>query len=91
MKYARLTAFLAVTALMPMLAACARTSAGSEGKTEPIARDLGAMYGEIMDGDTTVPAIDVTGMYPKNARQVVAYRTQYPPGTIVVDPYQRFL
>jgi lipoprotein-anchoring transpeptidase ErfK/SrfK len=30
-------------------------------------------------------------MDPKNVRQVVDYKTGYPPGTIVVDPYSRFL
>jgi lipoprotein-anchoring transpeptidase ErfK/SrfK len=30
-------------------------------------------------------------MDPKNVRQIVNYRTPYPPGTIVVDPHARFL
>jgi len=43
------------------------------------------------DGDETIPGVDVSRMDPKNVRQVVDYKTGYPPGTIVVDPHSRFL
>ncbi|MFN7025478.1 MAG: L,D-transpeptidase [Pseudorhizobium sp.] len=83
-----LTALLCVMGL----SACAQTA------PEPPTVDnlkvdapLASMYAPIMDGHQTIPGVDVTKMDPKNVRQVVDYKTGYPPGTIVVDPHSRFL
>lgn len=38
-----------------------------------------------------VPAVDLEDLQPRNVRQLVDYPTKHPPGTLVVDPHQRFL
>ena len=50
-----------------------------------------SMYAARTDEDVTVPAVDVSKVDPKYLRHVVDYRTDQSPGTIVVDPYHRFL
>ncbi len=74
------------------LSACAQT-APKPLKTEAPRADPSpaGMYASIKDGNETIPGIDVSKMDPKNVRQVVDYKTGYPPGTIVVDPHSRFL
>lgn len=52
---------------------------------------VAAMYGPVQDGDVTIPALDVSKINPRYLRQLVDYKTSEPPGTIVVDPYHRFL
>lgn len=74
------------------LSACAQTAAESAKVEAPKPNpSLASMYAPIEDGDETIPGVDVSKMDPKNVRQVVDYKTGYPPGTIVVDPYSRFL
>lgn len=52
---------------------------------------VAALYGAVNDGGWLIPAVDPKKMDRKNIRQVVNYRSMEPPGTIVVDPYARFL
>lgn len=74
------------------LAACAQTTDVATRPPAPaVDPTLQAMYGTVQDGDETIPAVDVSKMDPRNVRQLVNYRTSYAPGTIVVDPYARFL
>jgi lipoprotein-anchoring transpeptidase ErfK/SrfK len=81
-----------VVAIAGLLSSCAATTKQASSSEPPaVDRDLQAMYGAMHDGDTLVPAIDVSRMDRRNVRQVVDYRSPYPPGTIVVDPYARFL
>lgn len=49
-----------------------------------------AMYGPIHDEPFPIPAVDLTRINPKFLRQEVAYYTSEHPGTIVVDPNERF-
>ncbi|ESR27259.1 L,D-transpeptidase [Lutibaculum baratangense] len=49
------------------------------------------MYAAIQDGDWHIPAVDVSEIDPRFLRQLVDYDTDEPVGTIVVDPYARFL
>ncbi len=49
------------------------------------------MYGAIEDGGTTIPAVEPRFLSERNARQEVDFWTDKAPGTIVVDPYERFL
>lgn len=75
-----------------LLAACSQTTSGPQPPSPPpVDPALQAMYGQVQDGDETIPAVDVSKMDPRNVRQVVNYRTAQVPGTIVVDPYARFL
>lgn len=75
-----------------LLSACAQTAPSSKEIVKP-RTDAGiqTMYAAVQDGDTVVPAVDVSKMDPRNIRQMVDYRTKYAPGTIVVDPHARFL
>ncbi|NTA84798.1 L,D-transpeptidase [Agrobacterium tumefaciens] len=74
------------------LSACAQTAPKRPMSESPtVDPSLASMYAPIKDGDETVPGIDVSKMDPKHVRQVVDYKTGYPTGTIVVDPYARFL
>lgn len=52
---------------------------------------IAAMYGEINDNGTVIPAVDVSKIDPKNIRQVVKDPTGQSPGTVVVDPKGRFV
>ncbi len=49
------------------------------------------MYGAKQDGDILIPAIDLTEIDPRFLRQNVDYTGPHLPGTIVVDPHERFL
>ncbi len=75
------------------LAACATTEppapqASTGWNVDP---SYARMYAAETDGDWTIPAIDVGNIDPRYLRQVVDYDTDYPVGTVVVDPYARFL
>ncbi len=75
-----------------LLAACSQTTSTPSQPSLPLIDPaLQAMYGEMQDGEEIIPAVDVSKMDPRNVRQIVNYRTSYLPGTIVVDPYARFL
>ncbi|MGL4199461.1 MAG: L,D-transpeptidase [Allorhizobium sp.] len=75
-----------------LLAACSQTTGvPRQPASPPVNPALQAMYGAVQDGGETIPAVDVAKIDPRNVRQVVNYRTSYAPGTIVVDPYARFL
>jgi lipoprotein-anchoring transpeptidase ErfK/SrfK len=50
-----------------------------------------AMYGPVQDGDTLIPAVDPQYLTKEKIRQEVDYWTDEPPGTIVVDPFARYL
>ncbi|WP_460448035.1 L,D-transpeptidase [Alsobacter sp. SYSU BS001988] len=50
-----------------------------------------AMYGDIDDEPFPVPAVNIDEIDPVYLRRVVAYSGPERPGTVVVDPDQRFL
>ncbi len=50
-----------------------------------------AMYGEVQDGDITVPAVDLSQIEPEFLRQEVTYPTPERVGTVIVDPGNHFL
>ena len=49
-----------------------------------------AMYGAITTEPFPVPAVDISQIDPRFLRQEVAFRTSEQPGTVVVDPNERF-
>lgn len=49
------------------------------------------MYGEVKDAGWSIPALDVSKIDERNFRKLVDYETHYPVGTIIVDPYKRYL
>ncbi|WP_457795993.1 L,D-transpeptidase [Methylocystis sp. S23] len=50
-----------------------------------------AIYGEMRDGEHIVPAVKLSQISPQFLRKNVAYATNEPPGTVVVDPANHFL
>ncbi len=48
-------------------------------------------YEQVEDGAFTIPAVPTELLAPVNRRQLVGYRDDDAPGTIVIDPYARFL
>ncbi|BCM83752.1 hypothetical protein mvi_22130 [Methylobacterium indicum] len=90
----RLLRLPAPVALAAMLGACT-TSMGAQG---PVAEarpqvppDVSRRYAAITDEPFPVEAVDPHDLKARNVRQVVAYPTREPPGTLVVDPQRRFL
>ncbi len=74
---------------------CVGADGGASGGTAAIRPtinpDAAAMYREINDNGTVIPAVDVSKIDPKNIRQVVKDPTGESPGTVVVDPKGRFV
>ncbi len=90
----RLLRLPAPVALAAMLGACT-TSMGAQG---PVAEarpqvppEVSRRYAAITDEPFPVEAVDPHDLKARNVRQVVAYPTREPPGTLVVDPHRRFL
>ena len=61
-------------------------AAGSEPKS-----GYAKMYGQVVDNDTVIPAVDVSKIDERYLRQIVDYKTDEPVGTIIVDPHARFI
>lgn len=65
-------------------------------KPNPVAASVAepsaaGMYAEMRDGAFTVPAIKAGQLAPAYQRKSVAYATKEAPGTIVIDPANRYL
>ncbi len=83
---------LALPLVLLSLSACAQTTRpAAEPDVAKVNPSVASMYSAIDDGGNLVPAVDAAKIESKNVRQMVDYRTKEPPGTIVVDPYARFL
>ena len=69
-----------------LLAACsgADTSLTGPAENDPV-------YGTVQEGYITIPAIDQKFLQEPNRRKSVAYNGTEASGTIVVDPYAKFL
>lgn len=81
---------LAATAF---LTGCAST-AGTGSRTAPspdVDPRLVAMYAAIPGERFPIPAVDLRNIDPTLVRQIVQYGGNERPGTVVVDPYARFL
>ncbi|MFC4916465.1 MULTISPECIES: L,D-transpeptidase [Bradyrhizobium] len=88
-NFQRIARTLFVAIALPLTAAgCVTTDAPRLAERD----SAGAgHYAAIPSEKFTVDAIDVSSVDPRFLRQVVDYRTTEPPGTIVVDPHNRFL
>ena len=78
---------LVLCALLGTLAACGGAPYDETG-AGPVAS---GPYGALEDNGITVPAIDAQYLAEPNRRAEVAYNGPEDPGTIVVDPYAKFL
>lgn len=83
---------LALPLVLLSLSACVQTIRPAvEPEAAKVDPSVASMYAAIDDGGNLIPAVDPAGIEAKNVRQLVDYQTKEPPGTIVVDPYARFL
>jgi lipoprotein-anchoring transpeptidase ErfK/SrfK len=73
-------------ALLATLAACGKPQV-SQAPIPP----ADPRYGEVLDGDVVIPAVERGYLLGQNARTEVAFTGADAPGTIVVDPYARVL
>ena len=74
------------------LAASGCTTVGTrDGIGLPPSRVSRAHYGIRKDGAFRLPPIDISAVNQRYLRQRVAYSTRERPGTVIVDPYNRFL
>lgn len=76
---------LLLCSLLGLLAAC-----GAPNDVAAPPQNVGP-YGAVDDGDITIPAVDPMYLAEPNRRAQVAYNGSESPGTIVVDPYAKFL
>lgn len=49
------------------------------------------IYGAVNDRGTVIPALDLSKIDKRNLRKEVDYKTSQPAGTVIVDPYKRYL
>lgn len=90
-------AFLRIAALplLVLLSACGQTRQAApvaEPPAEPpVSMETLAMYGAVDDGGLQIPAVEARYLSEDKKRQLVDYWTDEPPGTIIVDPYARYL
>lgn len=88
----RMTAALAGLMLLA-LAACGAHEPKAPAAPPPPVVDprIAAMYSAVTDSGHDIPAIDPNLLTGDKARQLVDYWTDEKPGTIIVDPYARYL
>jgi lipoprotein-anchoring transpeptidase ErfK/SrfK len=91
--FERLSALPAVLLTASLLAACTTTSSKvPETAYAPVVNQTDALrYGAPKGEKFDVSQVDVSKIDPKYLRQLVDYPTDQPPGTVVVDPHNRFL
>ena len=80
-------AFLAAA----LLAACVDPAAGPTASTQPLPKSDENVYVASMDSGITIPALPVAEIPESHRRQVVAYETDQPPGTIIINPKTKLL
>jgi Uncharacterized protein conserved in bacteria len=73
--------------LTVLLAACNQATLQQASFAPP----LQPQYAALSDGVVRIPPVEPETIDPKYVKQRVRYATSQPPGTIVVDPYARFL
>ena len=84
----------ALVALASVLGACTASMGAPSPVAEVsprIAPDVLRRYAAVTDEPFPVEAVDPRDLKMRNLRQLVDYPTKEPPGTLVVDPYKRFL
>jgi len=59
--------------------------------TDPRRLEAMKLYGPVPNEKFSIPAVDISRMDPKYFRQIVRYDTREAPGTIIIDPANRYL
>ena len=83
--------FLMLLALAGLAACASPPEVTQVPVTPPIDSELLALYAPIQDGGNAIPAVPMQYLSDRNKRQVVDYWTEEDPGTIIVDPFDKFL
>ncbi|EKS42168.1 L,D-transpeptidase [Afipia broomeae] len=78
---------LCAAGLTVLLAACNQATLQEASYAPP----RQPQYPALTDSAFKIPAVKAETIDPKYVKQRVRYATQHPPGTIVVDPYAKFL
>jgi lipoprotein-anchoring transpeptidase ErfK/SrfK len=83
----------AVPALLALLlaGACVDPSLGPTAEGPPLPKADENVYVAAMDAGIEIPALPVAEIPETHRRQVVAYETDQPPGTIIINPKTRLL
>ncbi|MGU3574635.1 L,D-transpeptidase [Brucellaceae bacterium C25G] len=79
------------TAAAPVVAPVAAVDVVQEPAKTIDFGEYTSMYAAVQDNGKTIPAIDLSKVERKNLRQEVSYKTSHPVGTVIVDPYKRYL
>ena len=74
-----------------LLAACVDPAAGPTASNQPLPKADENVYVAAMDSGITIPALPVEKIPESHRRQVVAYETDQPPGTIIINPKTKLL
>ena len=87
-RFLRLSPAILATAL---LAACVDPAAGPTASTQPLPKAGENVYVASMDAGIEIPALPVDKIPETHRRQVVAYETDQPAGTIIINPKTKLL
>jgi len=89
----RITAALAGLALSGLVAGCAQLPEEGDAAPETVTQAVQTLpgYEELWDNDIHIPAVPVQYLEGVNRRMLIYYETDLEPGTIVVDPFAKFL
>lgn len=82
---------LAVAGLAILLSACASTGTDKASSPSAAAAPSVSGYAAMPNEKFPIPAVDTTKIDPRFLRQIVNYKTDEPPGTIIVDVSAKFL
>jgi lipoprotein-anchoring transpeptidase ErfK/SrfK len=88
LRFLSLTPALLAVAL---LAACVDPAAGPTASTQPLPKAGENVYVASMDSGIAIPALPVEKIPETHRRQVVAYETDQPAGTIIINPKTKLL
>ena len=87
-RFLRLSPAILAAAL---LAACVDPAAGPTASTQPLPKAGENVYVATMDAGIAIPALPVDKIPESHRRQVVAYETDQPAGTIIINPKTKLL
>jgi lipoprotein-anchoring transpeptidase ErfK/SrfK len=85
--FGKATALLALV----VLTACVDPTVGPSSSTQPLPKADENVYVASMDSGIAIPALPVEEIPASHRRQVVAYETDQPVGTIIINPSTRLL
>lgn len=77
--------------LLALLSGCVTATGPSVAPSAAVPANVAARYGQVMNEKFDVAAVDPADLRPEYVRQLVDYKGSEAPGTIVVDPRDRFL